>query len=134
MNAVDKNTYAANRLRELRKMRGLTLENLAKIIHPKVSYATIQKLETGNMRLTVDYMEHIAEALNVKPSDFIQKGKIEIEPSLPTDQFIAVESIECCLDVQIRPDLKVTISGLPFDLTTSEASKISNIILAHVNG
>lgn len=35
------------------------------------------------------------------------------------------------LPIALRPDLTVQIAGLPFDLTTAEAKKIANIILAH---
>ena len=33
--------------------------------------------------------------------------------------------------IALRPDLTIQIAGLPFDLTTAEAKKIANIILAH---
>lgn len=35
------------------------------------------------------------------------------------------------LPVPLRPDLTIQIAGLPFDLTSAEAKKIANIILAH---
>ena len=35
------------------------------------------------------------------------------------------------LPITLRPDLTIQIAGLPFDLTTAEAKKIANIILAH---
>jgi hypothetical protein len=35
------------------------------------------------------------------------------------------------LPIPLRPNLVVQIAGLPFDLTTNEARKIANIVLAH---
>lgn len=35
------------------------------------------------------------------------------------------------LPIAVRPDLVVQIAGLPHDLTTAEAQRIANIILAH---
>jgi hypothetical protein len=39
---------------------------------------------------------------------------------------------EPVLPIPLRADLTIRVSGLPFDLTKSEAQKIANIILAHV--
>ncbi len=52
-----------------------------------------------------------------------QKGPVEAPPA-------AVNIIP----IPIRPDLTIKIQGLPFDLTTSEANKIANVIKAMANG
>jgi len=43
---------------------------------------------------------------------------------------VAPNAVSEIIPIPIRSDLTVRIQGLPFDLTTSEAKKISNVVLA----
>jgi transcriptional regulator with XRE-family HTH domain len=52
-----------NRIRHLREARGLTLAELAEQVG--TSHATIQRLESGKMRLTQEWAERISAALAV---------------------------------------------------------------------
>jgi SOS-response transcriptional repressor LexA len=52
-----------NRIKELREKRGLTLAGLADLAD--TSHATIQRLESGKMRLTQEWAERLAGPLNV---------------------------------------------------------------------
>lgn len=64
-----------NRLRELRKERGLSLEALAEIVD--VHHTTLGRLERGEMKLTDEYMEKLSAALKVHPAELIvDVGKI----------------------------------------------------------
>ena len=58
-----------NRIRELRKARGLTLKRMAELVG--TSNQQISHLEKGRRRLTLEWMERIAEALECHPSDLL---------------------------------------------------------------
>ena len=60
---------APNRIRELRKLAGLSQQAVADRIH--VSKVTVSDLELGKMQLTHDYMRRIAAALDVAPADLL---------------------------------------------------------------
>ena len=53
-----------NRIKELRDKRGLTLAQLADLLD--TSHATIQRLESGKMKLTQEWAERLAGPLNVR--------------------------------------------------------------------
>jgi transcriptional regulator with XRE-family HTH domain len=57
------------RIREFRKLRGLTLKELADKI--STTPQTVQRLETANMTVSTDWLEKIARALLVEPADLI---------------------------------------------------------------
>lgn len=61
-----------NRIREFRKNRGLTLEQLAEKVG--TTFAQIQKLEKGERRLTHEWMQRIAKALGCQPQDLIAEN------------------------------------------------------------
>lgn len=63
--------YAPNRIRLIRKQRGLSMEELGAAMQPEVTLATVAKLETGQMGLTLDYMTEIARVLGVSPAELI---------------------------------------------------------------
>jgi transcriptional regulator with XRE-family HTH domain len=58
-----------NRIREVRKARGLGLNDLAKKIG--VSMSAMSKLETGQMQLTVRYLEKVSKALDVSAASLL---------------------------------------------------------------
>lgn len=62
-------TEAPNRIRELRVQADLSQQALGERIG--VSKVTISDLERGEMALTLDYMQRIAEALGVFASDLL---------------------------------------------------------------
>lgn len=57
------------RIREYRKLRGMTLKELADKIN--TTPQTVQRLETANMTVSTDWLEKIARALLVEPADLI---------------------------------------------------------------
>ncbi len=59
------------RIREFRKLRGLTLKDLAERI--STTPQTVQRLETANMTVSTDWLEKIAAALNIEPADLIAR-------------------------------------------------------------
>ncbi|HEY8351118.1 MAG TPA: helix-turn-helix transcriptional regulator [Sphingomonadales bacterium] len=62
------------RIRELRKQKGLTLQELGERVRPPTTAQTIGRLETGQRKLTLDWLDKIAEALDVAPMELIDLG------------------------------------------------------------
>jgi transcriptional regulator with XRE-family HTH domain len=63
------------RIRELRKTRGLTLQQLAE--QAGTTAQTIQRLETDNMSVSVDWLLRIAPALGVSPAALLETSGTE---------------------------------------------------------
>lgn len=68
-----------NRIRQLRKARGLTLEQLAALVpNPdtgaQTDISTISKLELSKRALTTDWMQRLATALGVEPAALLGGG------------------------------------------------------------
>lgn len=57
------------RIREFRKLRGLTLKELAAKL--KTTPQTVQRLETGNMTVSTFWLEKFARVLAIDPADLI---------------------------------------------------------------
>jgi transcriptional regulator with XRE-family HTH domain len=53
------------RMRDIRKSKGLTLKNVGD--RCDTSGQSIQRLETGNMTLSIDWIERISAALGIEP-------------------------------------------------------------------
>jgi transcriptional regulator with XRE-family HTH domain len=64
-----------NRVREWRQRRHLTIEELAR--RSRTTPSQISKLERGERRLTVDWMERLAAALSCRSQDLLpaERGK-----------------------------------------------------------
>ena len=60
-----------NRLRELRKAKGLTLADVAARCLPPTTPVTIGRLETGTRQLTVPWIEKLSLALEVEPRQLL---------------------------------------------------------------
>lgn len=60
-----------NRLREIRKARGLTLAEVAARCQPPTTQVTVGRLETGMRSLTTGWMDRLARALDVEPRDLL---------------------------------------------------------------
>lgn len=58
------------RIREVRRRRALTLQALADKVG--TTPQTIQRLETNNMTVSVDWLLRIAEALELSPADLLE--------------------------------------------------------------
>jgi len=60
-----------NRIRELRHARGWSLEHLASLIEPPTTASQVHKLESGDRRLTQQWMERVSRALSVAAVDLL---------------------------------------------------------------
>ena len=61
-----------NRIREIRKAKGLTLAQLAEACAPPTTAQTIGRLETGMRNLSTKWMDRIAAALAVDPETLVR--------------------------------------------------------------
>jgi transcriptional regulator with XRE-family HTH domain len=57
-----------NRIRDIRKQKGMTLAEVAAACTPPTTAQTIGRLETGMRNLSLVWMNRIASALGVDPS------------------------------------------------------------------
>ena len=62
------------RIREVRRARGMTLDDVARRCQPPTTPQTIGRLETGTRTVSVGWLNRIAEALGVEAQDLVQGG------------------------------------------------------------
>jgi transcriptional regulator with XRE-family HTH domain len=61
-----------NRIREIRKAKGLTLAQLAEACNPPTTAQTIGRLETGMRNLSTKWMDRIGNALDIDPQTLVR--------------------------------------------------------------
>ena len=61
-----------HRSREVRKAKGLTLDEVARACMPPTTAQTIGRLETGTRTLSLDWLNRIADALGVDSSELVE--------------------------------------------------------------
>lgn len=66
----------ANRLKEIRKLRGVSAEQLAKRLN--TTRSKIYKLERGEQRMTDAWIGRLAPELDVAPTDLIVEGALTV--------------------------------------------------------
>ena len=69
------------RIREVRRARKMTLDDVARACNPPTTPQTIGRLETGTRTVSVDWLNRIAGALQVDASDLVEGGGEQ--PELP---------------------------------------------------
>lgn len=63
------------RIREVRRARGMTLDDVAKRCRPRTTAQTIGRLETGTRTVSVGWLNRIAAALGVEAQDLVEGGE-----------------------------------------------------------
>jgi transcriptional regulator with XRE-family HTH domain len=63
------------RIREVRRARGMTLDDVARACEPRTTPQTIGRLETGTRTVSVGWLNRIAKALGVDAQDLVQGGE-----------------------------------------------------------
>lgn len=66
-----------NRIRDIRKEKGLTLADVAERCSPPTTAQTIGRLETGMRQLSLTWMNRIAAALEVEPELLVRGEETE---------------------------------------------------------
>jgi transcriptional regulator with XRE-family HTH domain len=120
--------FMQNRIGVLRRERGLSLADLAKAAG--TTKAQIQKLERGDRRLSLEWMERLAAALGVKASDLLPESAVscqhgpeereilEIVSRLPLQDRITIVRIAAELMATLRrlEEGEGKLGDLPFSL------------------
>ncbi|WP_374405211.1 helix-turn-helix domain-containing protein [Pelagerythrobacter sp.] len=65
-----------NRIRDIRREKGLTLADLAQACDPPTTAQTIGRLETGMRNLSIKWMDRIGAALGVSPDALVRSDGI----------------------------------------------------------
>lgn len=63
------------RIREVRRARGMTLDDVARACEPPTTPQTIGRLETGTRTVSVGWLNRIAKALGVDAQDLVRGGE-----------------------------------------------------------
>src|SRR5438105_10215481 len=63
------------RIREVRRARGMTLDDVARKCNPQTTPQTIGRLETGTRTVSVGWLNRIAKALGVEAQDLVEGGE-----------------------------------------------------------
>src|SRR4051812_49306846 len=63
------------RIREVRRARGMTLDDVAQACDPQTTPQTIGRLETGTRTVSVGWLNRIAQALGVEAQDLVHGGE-----------------------------------------------------------
>jgi transcriptional regulator with XRE-family HTH domain len=63
------------RIREVRRARGMTLDDVARRCDPPTTPQTIGRLETGTRTVSVGWLNRIATALGVEAQDLVEGGE-----------------------------------------------------------
>lgn len=61
-----------NRIRDIRKAKGMTLAELAEACAPPTTAQTIGRLETGMRNLSIKWMDRIGAALDIDPQSLVR--------------------------------------------------------------
>ncbi len=64
-----------NRIREIRRQKGLTLAQLAEACDPPTTAQTVGRLETGTRNLSLKWMDRIGRALEVDPEVLVRSDE-----------------------------------------------------------
>ena len=64
-----------NRIRDIRKQKGMTLADLAEACSPPTTPQTVGRLETGMRNLSLKWMERIGAALGVEPEMLVRSER-----------------------------------------------------------
>jgi repressor LexA len=73
-----KRRYALNRIKELRRAQGLSLEELGGRMQHDLTASTVAKLENSKMALSADYLVEIAQILGVTPTQLLFEGASDV--------------------------------------------------------
>ncbi|WP_126172311.1 helix-turn-helix domain-containing protein [Altericroceibacterium xinjiangense] len=109
-----------NRIRDIRKDKGLTLAEVAERCDPPTTAQTIGRLETGMRSLSLDWMNRIAAALEVDP-EMLVKGEDTAEAQVVARLTDAgAEALSAPRAAMLPTDLN---SGAPLVCLTVEAAQ-----------
>lgn len=94
-----------NRIRAIRKEKGLTLADLAAACVPSTTPQTVGRLETGTRTLSTDWMERLGTALEVDPESLIRGNKSPIPQLIATLTATGPEALPVPRDAVLPSEL-----------------------------
>ena len=80
------------RIREVRKAKRMTLEDVARSCQPPTTPQTIGRLETGTRTVSIGWLNRIAAALGVTAADLVEhpdRGRVDVLALLSADGPVA---------------------------------------------
>lgn len=111
-------------IREVRRAKGLTLEEVAQRCDPPTTAQTIGRLETGTRTVSVDWLNRIAAALGVDAADLVRlpdRPDIAVAAILDTSGAQAPRRAAAVAPPHPEPELvAVTVAGGIGDYRTGD--------------
>ena len=102
------------RIREVRRARGLTLDDVAHRCDPPTTPQTIGRLETGTRTVSVGWLNRIAHALGVEAQGLVEGGKaaeLKVAAILGHKGAIAPRSVAIVVPPRIEQDQIAILVG-----------------------
>lgn len=84
-----------NRIREIRKAKGMTLAQLAEACDPPTTAQTVGRIETGMRTLSIKWMDRLGAALSVDPETLVRsetQSRPNIIAELAMNEAVALPS------------------------------------------
>jgi transcriptional regulator with XRE-family HTH domain len=86
-----------NRVREMRKAKWLTIQELADKVGR--GFSTIQKLDTGTVDLDTYWMEILSQALDCEPWELLPK---EMQPNISPEEMEIIRAVRKAKEVTAK--------------------------------
>ncbi len=126
-----------NSIRAVRKAKSMTLDDVAQRCVPPTTAQTIGRLETGMRTLSLDWLNRIADALEVSPADLVQmpdEEQLTVTALLTPDGARAPTKVERLAPVRTTADLvAVRVTGSTGDYRTGDEIWCRPIDAADIN-
>lgn len=112
-------------IREVRRAKGMTLEEVGRACVPPTTAQTIGRLETGTRTVSVAWLNRIANALGVAAADLVKlpdRAELDVAATLDADGAHAPRRAMTVAPPRATPELvAVTVSGGVGDYRTGDA-------------
>lgn len=112
------------RIREVRKAKRLTLDDVARSCKPPTTPQTIGRLETGMRTVSIGWLNRIADALGVAPTDLVDhpaSEKLEVLAHLNGDSATAPRKAQVVLPPHPEPtQVAILVTGSFADYRTGD--------------
>lgn len=109
-----------NRIRAIRKDKGMTLADLAAACDPPTTPQTVGRLETGTRTLSTDWMDRLAAALDVDPETLIRGDASPAPQVIATLTASGVEALGNPRDAILPSELAGNVPMVCLTIGTSQ--------------
>lgn len=103
------------RIREVRKAKRMTLDDVAQACKPPTTPQTIGRLETGMRTVSIGWLNRIADALGVAPTDLVDhpaSEKLEVLAHVSSDTAAAPRKAQVILPPHPEPaQVAILVTG-----------------------